>query len=219
MTLPNKVNKLLIACIVFTAGLYIARVLYSKQLTYGFYCWNIFLAVIPYICSSLLHPKNSSLKNAMLIIAWLLFFPNAPYLITDIFHFCERPPVPLWYDLLLVTQAAFTGIMIGFFSLKQVEIFLYSQYKKNIANRLVLLSIFLCSYGMYIGRFARFNSWDVVTQPWALYTDTIDRVLNPVTHIKTWAFTTLFAFMLSLIYYTLKDFGHYNYAKQMPKKH
>jgi uncharacterized membrane protein len=127
----SEINKILFASIFFTMLLLIARVIYTGKFTYAFYTWNMFLALIPLWSS-----RRLLCQNKLDIIAvgylslWLLFSPNAPYLITDIFHFKDRAGCPAWFDLVLVSSASWNGIFIGILSLLQVERFL-KRYFEN----------------------------------------------------------------------------------------
>src|ERR1700761_5655717 len=96
-------EKMLALSITFTFLLLGVRIIYTHELTYIFYTWNLFLAVIPVWFARRLHSQNKmGIKSLCIMGCWLVFFPNAPYVITDIFHFHQRPGVPQWYDLLLV---------------------------------------------------------------------------------------------------------------------
>src|SRR6202008_1566925 len=98
--------------------------------------WNTFLAAIPYFVSTqLLKLKKLNLAAWLMLAVWLAFFPNAPYIITDILHYEERPPVPFWYDVLLVISAAWNGLILGLVSLMNVEIFLHRFLKPGWVNR------------------------------------------------------------------------------------
>ncbi|HRH60238.1 MAG TPA: DUF1361 domain-containing protein, partial [Chitinophagaceae bacterium] len=152
-------EKLLALSAAFTLILDAFRFLYSNETEYFFYPWNLFLAAMPLAFSRQLKKiKKLNTKAALLLAGWLLFFPNAPYLITDLFHFEQRPPVPYWYDLLIVTGGTWTGTALGFVSLRHTEKFLSRHLKKKFLLPVTLLLIILCSYGIYLGRFLRFNS-------------------------------------------------------------
>ncbi|HJU46036.1 MAG TPA: DUF1361 domain-containing protein, partial [Chitinophagaceae bacterium] len=181
-------------------------IVYTRELTYGFYIWNTFLAVMPVFFSRQLIGLNKfSLKAALLIVCWLAFFPNAPYIITDLFHYTEKPPVPKWFDLLLVTSAAWNGLILGIISLMQVEQFLTRLLHQLWVKVIIITSFGLCGYGIYIGRFLRFNSWDVITNPGDLMYVSAHHILQPHEHTRTWGFTLLFAIMFGIIYFTLKQ--------------
>lgn len=135
---------------------------------------------------------------------WILFLPNAHYIITDIFHFYPRAGVPVWFDLLLVTSAAWNGLMLGIVSLLQVEQFLrlhITAFKVNVSMFAIILS---CAYGIYVGRFLRFNSWDVLTNTNALVHQLGCSFIYPTHHTGIWAFTVFFGALLWLVYYTIK---------------
>jgi len=144
----------------------------------------------------------------LLLLMWLLFFPNAPYIITDLFHYEERLPVPYWYDLVLVISAAWNGLILGMVSLMNVEKFL-SRYLKPLWVRVCeIVSLLLCSYGVFIGRFLRFNSWDLITDPRILVYTSAHHVLLPQHYSKLWVFTLLFSVFLGIIYFTLQNLPH-----------
>ncbi len=191
--------------IAFTIALLIIRICKTGTYAYAFFIWNLFLALIPLLLSRKL--KNHSkigVASITIMSFWLLFFPNAPYIITDLFHFRKREPVPQWYDLVLVTSAAWNGLLLGIVSLMQVEQFL-STHIKGIWLRITVFSfMLLCGYGIFIGRFLRYNSWNIVTKPGKLVHTTAHHVFQPQANIKVWAFTFLFAAMFGLAYYTLQ---------------
>src|SRR5688572_12532982 len=109
LKLNNRVQYAFIPAlsIAFSIALLIYRVHFSDTITYAFLVWNIFLACIPFIISSLIITLEYELSTWLLLLllgAWLVFFPNAPYIVTDLFHLGQRQNVPLWYDLMLIVS-------------------------------------------------------------------------------------------------------------------
>lgn len=202
----SATSKILLLSVSFSMALLLVRYHYAATEDYSFYPWNLFLAAIPYAMSTvLLRLKKMNLTALFILAIWLLFFPNAPYIITDIFHYEKRLPIPFWYDLILVISAAWNGLILGMISLLNVEKFLLRYLKPFWVTLCELLSLLLCSYGIFIGRFLRFNSWDIVTDPKSLAYTSAHHVLIPQNYPKLWAFTILFAILLGLVYYTLKN--------------
>ena len=199
---------MLAVSIAFTMVLLAFRIVYSGNISYIFYVWNLFLAIVPIMLSRrLLADKPVTKKVYVLLFVWILFLPNAPYVVTDLFHYRERWPVPKWYDLLLVTSASWNGLMAGFISVMQVEAF-FSRHITKKKLRFVIATIFLlCGYGIYIGRYLRFNSWDMLADPMSLLTESAQHFLAPIEHHTVWKFTLLFAMMLGIIYHSLKQFS------------
>ncbi len=201
----SPLSKMLLLSIGFSMSLLLVRMIYAESLDYSFYVWNSFLAAIPYAVSTQLEKlKKIHAGAVLLLLIWLLFFPNAPYLITDIFHYEKRFPVPFWYDLILVIIGAWNGLILGMASLMNVEKFLAQHLKPLWVTVCECFSLILCSYGIFIGRFLRFNSWDVVSDPRSLLYTSAHHVLVPQNYAKLWAFTLLFAALLGVIYFTLK---------------
>lgn len=201
----SPVSNMLLLSITFSMSLLLVRYRFAPTEDYSFYPWNIFLAAIPYVISTqLLKLKKINFLAILMLVIWLLFFPNAPYIITDIFHYEQRLPIPFWYDLILVISAAWNGLILGMISLMNVEKFLLRHLKPTWVTICEFLSLLLCSYGIFIGRFLRFNSWNVLTDPRSLVYSSANHLLVPQNYQKLWVFTILFAVMLGLIYFTLK---------------
>lgn len=146
--------------------------------TFFFLLWNLFLAWIPYLAAlNVEHMQRAGKKWGFLflgLLVWLAFLPNAPYIITDFIHFRHRPPVPFWYDLVLFFTTASLGLMLGLLSLYEVHLVLKRWLSKTFAKFLILSAIGLCGFGVWLGRFQRWNSWDIVTRPDALLRDIAD---------------------------------------------
>ncbi|HMQ46430.1 MAG TPA: DUF1361 domain-containing protein [Saprospiraceae bacterium] len=137
-----------------------------------FLLWNLFLAWIPYLLSIGIKLSANDHKqeqlNWLVLVVWLLFFPNAPYLVTDLLHLKPRAPIPFLYDALLFFFFACLGLMLAYLSLAKVQAFLIHRFSRPVAWSLIFLFMALSSFGIYIGRFLRWNSWDVLIQPQAL---------------------------------------------------
>jgi uncharacterized membrane protein len=200
-----SVSKKIIIPLSFTIFLLIVRIVLSGQLTYIFLAWNLFLAWIPFAISQKTGSVQNRWKILLLIGTWLLFLPNAPYIITDFLHLKQRPPIPYWYDILLLFSAALNGLLLGLVSLLNVEKFLAGRYGNRVSGLLILCSFFLCAFGIYIGRYLRWNSWDIITNPGAIAADILERIFNPFDHFGTWSVTFLFGSFFYVIYYSIKN--------------
>jgi uncharacterized membrane protein len=201
----NDVQQFVAVSLGFTLVLLAIRAFYTGSATYFFYPWNLFLALVPVFLSGLLLKQTAlNYKSVLLLALWLLFLPNAPYLVTDIFHFEERPPIPFWFDLILVVSGAWNGILLCMISLFRVERFLKIACNPNIVSKLMPLIIVLCGYGVYIGRYLRYNSWDVVTEPFGILRTSTHHIHHPFQNLNVWLFTFVFASFLGIIYFTIK---------------
>ncbi len=199
-------NKWILIPLGFTISLLAVRIVLTAELTYIFLAWNLFLAWIPFALGQQLVRIQNSWKIFLMIALWLLFLPNAPYIITDFLHLKERLPVPYWYDILLLFSAALNGLLLGLVSLFTIEKFLADRYGKRVSGVVVFISLFLCAFGIYIGRYLRWNSWDIIVNPLGIAGDILDRLLNPFDHFKTWSVTILFGSFLYVMYYAAKNF-------------
>ena len=202
----NPFNRLLAVFFVFIGLLITFRIFYTGSLVHLFICWNIFLAWIPYTLSNFFAEvkQKAKWKQSFLFVSWLLFFPNALYIVTDLIHIEDNKDIPVWYDAVLLFASSFIGIMMAFVSLRKVEFYLREIFRKRIVAMLIPLILFIASFGVYLGRFERWNSWDVIKDPMALGLNIISQFISPVDHYRTWAITILFTAIYTLLYFFLK---------------
>lgn len=173
----------------FCFGFSLFRLVYSDTTVFLFLNWNLFLAFLPWAFTSIVVLKPNLLKSKItlffLLGAWLLFFPNAPYILTDLFHLRLNSSMPVWFDLVLILCFAWTGLLFGFLSLWDIEKILRLKIKKKYVTLISMTLLFLGSFGIYLGRFLRWNSWEILTQPLNLMYDIGDRIINPMAHPRT----------------------------------
>lgn len=201
----SNTEKVIAVSVSFTLMLLAMRIFFTGSAIYLFYPWNIFLGALPLFFSSRLLKKQAfGFKAFMLMCCWLLLLPNAPYLVTDIFHFEERPPVPYWYDLLIVVSGAWNGMLMFIISLMQTERFLKRLLNERWLNITMTALLFASGYGIYLGRYLRYNSWDVITKPVTIASSSFGHVVHPFQNIGLWLFTFLFSSFLSIVYFSVK---------------
>lgn len=207
-----EMTLFLAAMTLFCFGIALFRVYVSETRYYLFLIWNLFLAFIPWAASSavMLFPFLRAQKPALflLLAIWLLFFPNSPYILTDLVHVRASHGIYIWYDLLAILTFAWTGLLYGFISLTDVEKLLSARFKSWIAGSIVAGLLFLGSFGVYLGRFLRFNSWDVIQNPFQLFGDIVTRIVNPFVHFKTWGMTLFLGLLLNLMFWSIRILQH-----------
>lgn len=164
---------------------------------YRFLVWNLFLAWVPLLLAIAAYARARLRVDAVvvaLLIPWLLFFPNAPYLLTDFIHLDEGP-APLWYDALMLSAFAWTGLLLGFGSLYLVQTIVRRSLGATVAWICVVAALGLASAGVYVGRFIRLNSWDALLHPLRV-ADVIQEQLSSVPLRMAEALVALTAFLL-----------------------
>jgi uncharacterized membrane protein len=197
-----------VAASALCVGLFAFRAYLSRRWTYYFLLWNLFLAWIPYLASLwvvALHRRHPRRWWLLLLPGALsvAFFPNAPYIITDFFHLAERPPVPLWYDLGLLATFAWTGVVLGVYALRLLQN-VVARLAGRVVGWLFALSVLgLSGVGIYLGRFLRWNSWDLLLRPKAVLYDVAVRVRHHLGHPQTVGVTLLFGALLTACYLAL----------------
>lgn len=205
----NRLHALILFTLTTTlcVSLVAIRVHFTEKVTFVFLIWNIFLAIIPYCISTLLILYQDKFRNRIAwvipILIWLLFFPNAPYILTDLFHLRQRAGVPYWYDLALILFFAWNGLMLGYASLMDIQHILTKHFNRFVGWLVALSSLVLGSYGIYLGRYQRWNSWDIVSSPMGLFYDCIRPFADPFNHPRTFGVTIIFSLFLVLGYLVL----------------
>jgi uncharacterized membrane protein len=197
--------------VVFSVGLVIAGSIFTGSLILGFLVWNLFLAFIPYSISKWVQRniawKGSRLKFCFAFIIWLLFIPNSFYIMTDLFHLGSFDTIPGWYELAVILSFAWNGLLLGTLSVRQMERLIDESASKRMRIFFIYPVMFLSALGVYIGRYMRFNSWDVVTDPLSLFKDISDLAMHPIQYRYAWGMIFCFSIFMTLIFFTLMR-GH-----------
>jgi uncharacterized membrane protein len=197
---------------------------YSGRLGYWSLPWDLFLAWAPVplalgVARLQQRPRVPWGTISALAFLWLLFFPNAPYLVTQFMHlhpshavhdgphpfaaYTPRGNVPIWYDVMMLSTFAWTGLMLGFVSLHLIHRAAARLAGPVCGWATVITGVGLCAFGVSLGRFERWNSWDVVAHPLSLLSDVFSRMFNPLAHPRTSAVTVFLSMFLLLSYLSL----------------
>src|SRR4051812_29524196 len=170
---------------------------------------NLFLASVPLILAlrveSLQRSGRSGGQFWIIAVAWLLFFPNAPYIITDLTHLKHIVNARWWTDLIIILFFALIGLVLAFISLHRMQTVVCRRHGWTMGWMFVIAVAFLSGFGVYLGRFERWNSWDVVVNPVGLLADSFNWW-----HRQPVKFTLLFGLFLSTAYallYSLTRLG------------
>jgi uncharacterized membrane protein len=219
-TLPSKVTALEIEprsrqgllpllALVAATGLSLATLALRTYRTgdayYTFLGWNLCLAWIPFVCALAAFYRFRRSHDVLvlaLLLLWLLFFPNAPYMLTDFIHLGEQSSAPLWYDALMLSSFAWTALLLGFASTYLVQLVLRSLLGRRWSWGVVAVAFALGSFGVYLGRFVRFNSWDVLVRPARIAHVIGDQIENPF-HQPRMVATLLILAIFLLVGYAL----------------
>jgi uncharacterized membrane protein len=204
---------LLAGATIFSVAIWRFRSDYSKTEHYQFLVWNLFLAWIPFIISYLTYTATLKRRHVYVLIPiaaffWLLFFPNAPYILTDFQHLAvgKWHDLPVWYDVMMLTWFSFTGLLLGTTSLFLMQEIVRRAFGRWWGWGFVAAVAALSGAGVYFGRFLRWNSWDIFSDPKAMALYTIERVQDP--SLQSIGFISLFTSFFLFLYITLYTFGH-----------
>jgi uncharacterized membrane protein len=194
----------------FGVAMVVVRTVHTGNPDYRNLLWNLFLAWVPFALALAVYDRHRRGASRPLQLAlaglWLLFLPNAPYLLTDFMLLRRIGGVPLWYDVTMLTTFAWTGLLLGFISLYLVQIVVRRAYGAALGWAAAVAALGLSGFGIYLGRFQRWNSWDVLVDPARLGSDVWARVGDPVAYTRTLAVTLALGVFLTLAYLVLYGF-------------
>lgn len=182
------------------------RVFHTGRLTYGFLVYNLTLAWIPLTFAAAAEAFDrlkSRLGTGLTLLsigAWLVFFPNAPYIVTDLMHLRVQDNRLLWLDLIALQAFACTGLALGFLSLAIVQRIVARRVGRPLSWILASTVIAASAFGIYLGRFRRWTSWDVLRNPTGLMADVGATLLHPWANAYVFAYCALLGAFLLIAY-------------------
>lgn len=189
----KKFFKATTIIISFALILNITRIWLVGDLSYIYLNWNLFLALLPVLFAFLFEfNRRFKLLSIVYFLGWLLFLPNAPYIITDFIHLRDvGTETMLWYDSMMIFGYALAGMYAFVFSLERVSQF----FQRNFL--FVFVISLLSGFGIYLGRYIRWNTWNIVTHPIEFFSNVMDIVIGMNTN--TTLLLTVAVFTLGLI--------------------
>jgi uncharacterized membrane protein len=189
------------------AALLLVRGWYAQNLQFRFLAWNLVLGIVPAVAAAALQHADERRRGLVAFgwaVVWLLFLPNAPYLITDLVHLHPRPPVPYWFDIGVFAAFAGAGVLAAFSSLADVQRVVRRRFGRSASWAVVTVASFAAGFGIELGRMERWNSWDVFTQPGGLLRDVVGRLLAPWAHPRAFAVAMLYGSVLLFGYVAVR---------------
>jgi uncharacterized membrane protein len=176
--------------------------------------WNAFLAFIPISITMFLEKyiqrKTNKLFLIFLFLVWLLFLPNSFYMVTDFIHIKNSISKTIWFDITIIFSFALSGLIMGYYSLFQMKKIIQALSSSSITKYFIIFILLLSSFGVYLGRYLRWNSWDIIQHPLQVLKDIFYIVLHPSTHINAYK-TTFILFFFYTCYYIIIVLIRQNY--------
>lgn len=196
-------------CLISLA-LLMARILTSDSMRYIFLFWNLVLAIIPPLVGYLLYQRVKAhgwleWKQVVLTVVFLAFLPNSFYLVTDFIHLRETYEASLMYDVVLLTSFMISGLVLGYSAVYMMHKSLKTRLSEEKAYISVLVLFLAISFAIYLGRFTRWNTWDLLFQPAGLLFDVSDRFINPAVHTDTYMVTSVIFLVLTSVYIVIYE--------------
>ena len=195
---------------VLCVGLELVREVHYGGIGLRFMLWNLFLAWIPLLLALLIYDRYRDgarlIRLAPWAVLWLLFLPNAPYTLTDFIHLAPGRAAPLWFDGAELSAFAWTGLLVGFVSVYLVHAVARHRFGPRVAWAGVFVVFALVSAGVYLGRFKRWNSWDLIFKPGRRLAQLYAHLGDPAAVARASLLTLLFAALLTtayLVFYVL----------------
>ncbi|HVK57204.1 MAG TPA: DUF1361 domain-containing protein [Candidatus Kapabacteria bacterium] len=215
--LKQNYKVALVCFVAFTwcSALVLSRSVWTGSGTYLFLGFNLGLAAFPLMFSTLAVTTGKRALRILYGCLWLLFFPNAPYIITDLMHLKTVSGAPVWFDVLMICSCAGTGLAFAYISLAEVHGAFVRHGSRKIGGAMVVFVCFAAAFGIYLGRFLRWHSVHLFSSPISILSDIADRFFNPTLHPRTWAFTLGFGTLLLLGYWFLKAGAHVLVERQL----
>lgn len=210
LLIPERRTRAIVHALLSASGICVlllgVRMVLTRDAAWACFVWNLFLAWVPLVlarmfCGELDRPGRRRWLLSGLFIGWFLFFPNAAYIVTDLIHLKNRQGVPRWFDYIFITSYAWTGLFLCYVSLRLVHARVQQWWGRGIGWAFATGMLAAGSFGIYVGRFFRWNSWDMIFRPWTTLKD-LGRFAHPHNLLEAVAFSTTF-FLLSLLVYTV----------------
>ena len=217
MRLNTPLRSLFLLAVALTAclGLLGLRFLFTGKIDHLFLVWNLFLGLIPLVIAITtlwVERQNWPVIGTTLLVVfslvWLVFFPNSSYIFTDFIHLIQRglagdpnarglERMLVWFDVINRSLFAFVGHFMGLASLYVMHSLWKKEFGRWAGWLMVGVSCAAAGYGVFIGRFVRWNTWNLFTHPEESWRDLVKNLMAP----DALLFSSGFAVFLAVSYF------------------
>ena len=189
-----------------SVGLLIVESIVDGNFIHSYLLWNLFLAWLPLLLSYrlqevLIRKAWSSWEGLLLTVAWIAFLPNSFYMVSDFIHLAELSGDQLLWGAVVFSSFVFTSLLLGVASLYMVHKELLKRLYPRTAGTIVAGLLVLASAAIYAGRDLRWNSWDVILNPFGLLFDVSERVIHPGEYLQVLSVIVPFFVLLTMVYF------------------
>jgi uncharacterized membrane protein len=200
-----RVLGILLGASLVSVSLLLVRMVSAGNTRFWFMLWNLFLAWLPLLFALGLRTnlgKNSlsHWQNLLLFFVWLGFLPNSFYIMSDFIHLQSSGEASILYDIAMMSSFVINGLILGYLSVWLVHRLLLERFRMRYAHGIVALVFLASGFAIYLGRFLRWNTWDILFNPAGLLFDLSERIINPLTHSQTYIVTLVFFLVISSTY-------------------
>ncbi|WP_445454920.1 DUF1361 domain-containing protein [Flavobacterium sp. HNIBRBA15423] len=196
----KKTNSLLLSLSIYCGILLLCRAKLTHSIFYFFLVWNLLLAAIPYLLLQFAKQRIRLFENVktrvLLFLSWLLFLPNSFYILTDFVHLQKGNPTFFWFDLILLFSFSSLGFLFGLLAIQEFKNCFSLFHSNTIIKVSIPIICLLSGFGIYLGRFLRFNSWNILTNPFQLIIDSFQSLLS----IEAILFSALYGSFIYITY-------------------
>ncbi len=200
--------------IVLCLVLSIFRIILTKNTHHLFLVSNLLLAMIPFFIS-MQFPKLKGYLLILVAVIWVLFLPNAFYVITDLIHlnpdkvlqegltgarntYDGVDSISIIYDTVLIFSYSAISFVFGLESMRHFKDFVLSKYRLRIKLALLSLIYFACGFAIYLGRYSRFYSWDLIAKPFTLISESLNMFIHPSNSYLGWQVILIFTALVGV---------------------
>lgn len=186
----KKVLKYTILAALAGIVLNIGRLGLAENLSYLWLNWNLFLAIVPLFFAWVFIMTKQKYLQIVSFVLWLGFLPNSPYIVTDFIHMADVGPRSiLWYDGMMIFLYTLAGMIIWVGSTVIIQ-----QHKKWGEWFIPVIGL-LSGFGVYLGRYIRFNTWDIITDSQSIITTIGDIITDTNNHQPVILMTLVITFI------------------------
>lgn len=196
---------------IVSAAFFLGGAIKGGSFYYWFLLWNLGLALVAPLAAWWLTYRLKttpwiSVTNIIITLIWLVFLPNSFYIITDLIHVQEYVPIDLLYNIVLIMSCILNALIAGYLSIYLIHIELLKRIKRNHAHIIITIIFLLCGFAIYMGRYLRWSSWDIVINPAGILFDLSDSIISPQTHPELFITTITFFALLGSVYILIWQF-------------